>query len=90
MAEVYDKKTKTNHWVLTLMEACAYMVRTTKEKGRKIEGTRSQVHFGYFPAWSVWVQLLVVCPRCPPLFSAGHSGHQRRQDLWWIILGFCP
>ena len=53
MEEVYDKKTKSNHMVLTLMQACTYMVRTTKEKGRKIEGTRSQVHFGYFPTWSV-------------------------------------
>ena len=46
MEEVYDKKTKTNHWVLTLTQSCTYMVRTTKEKGRKIEGTRAQVYFG--------------------------------------------
>ena len=42
MEEVYDKKTKSNHWV-----------RTTKEKGRKIEGTGAQVYFGYLPARSV-------------------------------------
>ena len=53
MEEVYDKKTKSNHWVLTLTQACTCMVRIAKEKGRKIEGTRSQVHFGYFPARSV-------------------------------------
>ena len=53
MEEVYDKKTKSNHWVLMLTKACTYMGRTTKEKGRKIEGPRSQVHFGYLPAWSV-------------------------------------
>ena len=52
MEEIYDKKTKTNHWVLTLMQAYTYMVQTTKEKGRKIEGTRAQVRFGFFPAWS--------------------------------------
>ena len=53
MEEVYDQKTKSNHWVLTLTQVCTYMVLTTKEKGRKIEGTRSQVHFGYLPASSV-------------------------------------
>ena len=53
MEEVYDKKTKSNHWVLTLTQACTLMVRTTKEKGRKIEGTRAQVYFGYLPARSV-------------------------------------
>ena len=46
MEEVYDKDTKTNHWVLTVTQACTYMVRTTKERGRKSEGTTSQIHFG--------------------------------------------
>ena len=53
MEEVYDNKTKSNHWVLTLTQACTYMVRTTKEMGRKIEGTRAQVYFGYLPTRSV-------------------------------------
>ena len=53
MEEVYDKKTKSNHWVLTLTQSCTYMVRTTKGKGRMIEGTRAQVYFGYLPARSV-------------------------------------
>ena len=53
MEEVYDKKTKSNHWVLTLTQSCTYLVRTTKEKGRKIEGTRAQVYLGYLPARSV-------------------------------------
>ena len=53
MEEVYDKKTKSNHWGLTLTQSRTYMVRTTKEKGRKIKGTRAQVYFGYLPARSV-------------------------------------
>ena len=53
MEEVYDKKTKSNHWVLTLTQSCMNMVRTTKEKGRKMEGTRAHVYFGYLPARSV-------------------------------------
>ena len=53
MEEVYDKKRKSHHWVLMLTPSCTYMVRTTKEKGRKIEGTRAQVYFGYLPARSV-------------------------------------
>ena len=53
MEEVYDKKTKSNNWVLTLTQFCTYMVRTAKEKDRKIEGTRAQVHFGYLPPRSV-------------------------------------
>ena len=46
MEEVYDKKTKGNHWVLTLKQSCRYMVRTTKERGRKMEGPSAQVYFG--------------------------------------------
>ena len=52
MEEVYDKKTKSNHWVLTLTQACLYLVRTTKEKGRKIQGTKSRLHYGCSPTWS--------------------------------------
>ena len=52
MEEVYDKKMKSNHSVLTLTQACTYIVRTTKEKGRKIEGTRSRVHISFLPARS--------------------------------------
>ena len=68
MEDVYNKKTKTNTRVLALTQACTYMVRTTKEKGCKIEGTRSQVHFGYFPAWRA-------LPPPPP----GGSGGRPRQ-----------
>ena len=73
MEEVYDKKTKSNHWVLTLTQSCTYMVHTTKEKGRKIEGTRAQVYFGpprFFAGHRVhqrrqdpcWI-ILGFCPR---------------------------
>ena len=67
MEEVYDKKTKSNHWVLTLTQACTYMVRTTKENGRKIEGTRSQVHFGCFPGSDCLIKMSYCTSSLPPV-----------------------
>ena len=67
MVEVYEKKTKSNHWVLTLTQACTYMVRTTKDKGRKNRGHKITGTFWLFPG----LECLNTMSYCAsPLFPA--------------------
>ena len=90
MEEVYDKQTKSNQWVLTLTQACTYMVCTRKEKGRKIEGTREQVYFGYLPARSVCydaLQHLLPAPRASLQGTVSISVDKIRAGSF---LGFIP